>query len=205
MDSFRVAGDTIQRIFSVLRASFGEEFSQYIRENNFQIYDREYKDGGEFRDFAEEEVSKELGDVEVLHVYPSIEGSGRAGQIIAGVVLIVVGVWVSGLSFGGAAQLGGGLISAGVGLILSAVFAPKAPAEQVKPEERASYVFNNPANVTSQGGPVPLVYGRFRCGTTVVSSGISAEQLSYYSTGYGGGGSYGGGPAPDDLFYNQMQ
>lgn len=201
MDSFRVAGDTIQRIFSVLRASFGEEFTQYLRENDFQIYDREYKDGGEFRDFAEEEVSKELGDVEVLHVYPSIEGSGRVGQIIAGVILIVVGI-VYGY-YTGDWQNAGNMIMAGAGLILSAVFAPKAPSEQVKPEERASYIFNNPANVTAQGGPVPLTYGRFRCGTTVVSSGISAEQLSYYSTGYGGGGG-GEPPAPNDLFYQQM-
>ena len=44
-------------------------------------------------------------------------------------------------------------------------------------DPRASFLFSEPGNTSSEGAPVPLAYGRIRVGSVVVSAGIAAEQL----------------------------
>lgn len=201
LDSFQVAGNTIQQMFSVLKAAFGESFAQYVKDNNFQLYDKKYSKDGSVRDYGEDEIDKPLTDeMNEFHLYPHIAGSGKAGRIIAGIVLIVVGYIITGLSYGWAAPLGNAMIGAGVSLILGAIFAPRQQSQQDAPDERASYIFNNPVNTQAQGGPVPLIYGRFRAGTTVVSAGITSEQVAYYGSVGGNGGS-----APDNIFFDRIQ
>lgn len=79
---------------------------------------------------------------------PHIEGaSGRTGQIILGVVLIVVGVIFTLYPF---AAYGPSLIVSGVGIILGALLTPSAQKQQEKPDERASFVFNGPVNTMGQ-------------------------------------------------------
>ena len=52
-------------------------------------------------------------------------------------------------------------------------------------------MFSGILNSNEQGGSVPLVYGRARVGSIVISSGVYAE--SYGSWSYGGGGPSSGG------------
>lgn len=44
-------------------------------------------------------------------------------------------------------------------------------------DNRASYIFNGAVNLTAQGNPVPLCYGRMRVGSVVVSAGLSTEDI----------------------------
>ena len=44
--------------------------------------------------------------------------------------------------------------------------------------ETVVHILDGPVNVVEQGGPVPLVYGIIRTGSTVVAGGIQVEQLS---------------------------
>ena len=44
-------------------------------------------------------------------------------------------------------------------------------------DNRASYIFNGAVNLTAQGNPVPLLYGRMRVGSVVVSAGLSVEDI----------------------------
>lgn len=44
-------------------------------------------------------------------------------------------------------------------------------------DNRASYIFNGAVNLTAQGNPVPLLYGRMRVGSVVVSAGLSTEDI----------------------------
>lgn len=44
-------------------------------------------------------------------------------------------------------------------------------------DNRSSYIFNGAVNLTAQGNPVPLCYGRMRVGSVVVSAGISTEDI----------------------------
>ncbi len=43
-------------------------------------------------------------------------------------------------------------------------------------EGRQSYLFDGPVNTAAQGGAAPVVYGRMRIGSTMVSAGIKAER-----------------------------
>lgn len=44
-------------------------------------------------------------------------------------------------------------------------------------DNRPSFLFNGPVNRVEQGGCVPLVYGRVRTGSVVISAGIATEQV----------------------------
>ena len=44
-------------------------------------------------------------------------------------------------------------------------------------DNRGSYIFNGAVNLTAQGNPVPLCYGRMKIGSVVVSAGVSVEDI----------------------------
>ena len=119
---------------------------------------------------------------EVIRIVPVIIGSKKAGvlQTILGAVLVTVGVVVSGLSYGWAAPVGGGMISAGVGLMAGGVIQMLSPqpaglASKQSADNRASYAFGGVTNTAAQGYPVPLLYGRRRIGGAIISAGIYVE------------------------------
>lgn len=60
-----------------------------------------------------------------------------------------------------------------------------APALEVRdysswerPEERPGFQFNGPVNTAEQGQPVPIIVGRMRVGSVVISAGLAAKQLA---------------------------
>ena len=70
----------------------------------------------------------------------------------------------------------------GVSLALSGVSAlltptPHVPDLAATQQDKNSFFFNGPVNVIQQGGPVRVVYGRMRVGSTVISSGLNVEQI----------------------------
>ena len=44
-------------------------------------------------------------------------------------------------------------------------------------DNRTSYIFNGAVNVTAQGAPVPICYGRMRVGSVVVSAGVTTTDI----------------------------
>lgn len=119
---------------------------------------------------------------EVIKIMPVVIGSKKAGllQTILGAVLVMVGVVVTGLSYGWAAPVGGALISAGAGLMAGGVIqmlSPQTPGLSSKQDadNQASYAFGSPTNTAAQGYPVPLLYGQRRIGGAIISAGIYVE------------------------------
>lgn len=119
---------------------------------------------------------------EVVRIVPVIIGSKKGGllQTILGAVLVVVGVVVTGLSWGMAAPVGGALISAGIGLMAGGIIQMLSPqpgglASKQDADNRASYAFGGVTNTAAQGYPVPVGYGRRRIGGAVISAGIYVE------------------------------
>lgn len=51
------------------------------------------------------------------------------------------------------------------------------PENNETADNRSSYIFNGPVNLTAQGNPVPLCYGRMIIGSVVVSAGLSVEDI----------------------------
>ena len=131
-------------------------------------------------------ISKKIKQVDLV---PVIVGSGAVVAGIAGI-------------FGG-----GALATAGATLAVGAGVAMLGKALKPKPEQRpdvggtaatdtstpaqdepvtfqsraavASMVFNNVANIASQGDPVPIGYGRLKIGSSVVQATIKSFPMSH--------------------------
>jgi predicted phage tail protein len=140
-----------------------------------------------------------LGGAPELHFYPTLRGekdrgTGKilAGIAIAATALITAGAGggflgratgrtvarsglFSGVTFGAVATLGGALILGGIASKLSPT--PQVGNYSERSDERPSFLFNGPVNVSAQGVAVPVVYGTVRTGSVIVSSGITTEQL----------------------------
>ena len=133
-----------------------------------------------------------------VHVYPAIHGAGGSTtQILIGAALIglaftplgavVISSTTAGVAGAAATQtayLSTYLVSAGVGMMLSGVMSmfTKVPEAQydkkVDSNQKPSFLFDGPVNVSTQGMPVPIVIGRCLAGSVVVSAGMSVSELS---------------------------
>lgn len=186
MTEVNLRASNFAHIVHGLAAMFGSEIKRVILEHNWYIkFDDEYTDDKHVHN---------LKETKVIDMFFVVEGAGNPFKIIVGALLIVVGVVVTGMSFGAAAAVGGALINAGIGLILTSIFTPKAQADKAGPEENNSFLFNNPTNVMEQGGAVPLAYGRSLTGSVVMTVGIDTEQIAVYTSPLGGN------RAPNDMW-----
>jgi predicted phage tail protein len=73
-------------------------------------------------------------------------------------------------------------VAIGVSLAIHGVAQLLAPAPTTNNasaavDQRQSFLFGGQSNISAQGGPVPLVYGRMRVGSVMVSAGVVTEQL----------------------------
>lgn len=123
---------------------------------------------------SEEHIHFGLGDKD-LHLVPAIEGSkGGLFSTVAGAVLTVVGVMTGNpyLTYAGVAMMTYGATQ------MMAV-TPQQPnyAENEDPSEQPSFLFKGAVNTSTQGIPVPLVYGKVRVGSVVISAGMSSEDI----------------------------
>ncbi|MFK3971193.1 tail assembly protein [Pseudomonas sp. NPDC087358] len=117
-----------------------------------------------------------------LRIVPVVEGSKRAGalQTIMGVVLIVVGLVITGGTFGAGAPFGSALITLGASLVAGGVIQMLSPQssglkQSASPENLPSYAFGSARNTTASGNPVPICVGRRRWGGAIISASIYAE------------------------------
>lgn len=124
------------------------------------------------RNVSEEQLAHPSGG-DVVRIAPIVSGSKAAGlfQTIAGVALAVVGA-VS-MYFGN--PYGTEMIMMGASLAIGGIAQMVSPHQTTQANGLSSYNFNGAQNTTYQGGPVPLLYGRMRVGSTVISEGLLAQ------------------------------
>lgn len=127
------------------------------------------------RNITEKELEYPSGNDDI-RVAPIAVGSKSGGifSIIAGVVLIIAGAVTS--YFGGSGvplmEMGASMVFGGVAQMLSVhASASNGSSSGIN---KTSYYFSGAENTAYQGGPVPLLYGRMRVGSTVISEGILA-------------------------------
>ena len=123
-----------------------------------------------------------------IHFTPVIAGAGKGvgiGQIIVGVVLIAAS-WYAGAAAGwsylGAQGFAGATMAFTVGasLIVSGAISLLTPTpsmgdQKIKEgEKNQSTSFSNLKNLTPQGRPIPLLYGRMMTSLVLVSQGAEA-------------------------------
>lgn len=114
-----------------------------------------------------------------IHFTPLIAGSGKVFQWIAAAAMVVIGVILCciGQTYGAAfTNAGISFIVGGAGMLVSAVItAIMGKTRSNNSDSDTSFYFNGAENTTQQGVPVPLVFGRCKVGSAVISSSIVAN------------------------------
>lgn len=111
-----------------------------------------------------------------IDLVPAIMGAGGARKII-GAILTVVGIVLMFTPF---APLGAVLISTGVTLMMTKE-TKTDPISSYTSAAKESLVFSSKANITQQGVPVPVGYGRLRVGSVVIQSSIKSYSMKQIS------------------------
>lgn len=165
---FELDVDNPTMAIRALIANFGQEFESIIRNGKFHISWGAKKGEG----IGNDEVL--MGsDKKHLHITPVLEGSSGIVRVVVGIVLIVAGVFFKQPWM---VNLGASMALGGVAEMLAGT--PKmSDYANAEVALRPSFIFNGPINTVAQGGPIPLVYGRYRVGTTIISAGIETAQL----------------------------
>lgn len=116
-----------------------------------------------------------------IHITPVIAGAGGnnngVGQIVMAVILVAAAYYGGFSPTTTSALYSAGLNMAisGVATMLFSTTASNTDSNDLTGETNlASYAFNGPVNTTAQGNPVPVLYGRLRVGSQVISAGISS-------------------------------
>lgn len=119
----------------------------------------------------------DLDDKSSVHFTPVITGAGKAAgviQAVVGVVLIAVAWWNPlGWSAGGvmiAGAMGASLAMSGAISLLTRP--PDMGSGVNEGEKKQSTSFSNLRNLTPQGRPIPLLYGKMMTSLVLVSQGI---------------------------------
>lgn len=117
-----------------------------------------------------------------IRIAPVLVGSKKGGllQTIAGAVLVVVGIVLYNYGGGYLTNLGIGLIEAGAALTLGGIAQLLTPIPRTQQQQNSrSDLFSGPINVTTEGGPVPLILGGpILIGSTVIGTGIDVDDVA---------------------------
>ena len=137
-----------------------------------------YDDGrSEKLDTKTFQMERQCKTIRFLPIFAGAGGNNGVLQTVIGVVLIVVGAIC--YAYGGqfVSHMGLSMIGAGIGATLSGICTMLMSTSKDDDDDSSSnYYFNGAQNTTNQGAPVPLVFGRCRVGSAVISSGIDITQ-----------------------------
>lgn len=120
-----------------------------------------------------EEQLNDITTANHIHIVPKVIGSGGKAmgwlQVIAGAVMVGVGVFTSNVA----------LIGAGIGVALGGVATLLMPTPKLDPANedgnRPNNGFGGAVTTVAQGNPVPILYGEREVGGFVASAGIFVE------------------------------
>ncbi len=115
---------------------------------------------------SENEILGSFGSGDI-YITPYIRGSGKYGQLIAGVVLIAVSYYMGGFGAGAASGAGGSTAmwgayigQIGIALTLGGIAQLLAVSKASSSDQRNSSLFQGNATTVYQGTSVGIVYGR---------------------------------------------
>ena len=122
---------------------------------------------------------------DTLVIAPVITGAGGSGMSIGKILL---GAVLIGLAFipgigtvaatGAFSSTGTALFGIGGSLLFGGIAELLTPTPKQPKETEQSFLFDRAADLTSQGLPIPLLYGRFLAASPlVISSAISTEAV----------------------------
>lgn len=177
---------------------------EVVKNGSFKIVVGEKKATG--KELGEDELElKGTKPIHIMPAIKGRGGRGT-GKIVAGIAIMAIAYYAAPLMYAGAdaafmAQAGvvnyanmgasiglgvtyGGLAGVGASLALAGAYQLLSPTPKAQeygareaPDQRSSFLYNGPVNTVEQGAAIPLVYGKMRVGSVLVSAGLSVEQI----------------------------
>jgi len=143
-------------------------FKKYLLEAEEAGVAYEIKKGKDILQNPEDLLLSTVEEEEII--ITEVPGGAKAGlKIVAGIILIIVGVLYQPLAF---------LIDVGISLIVGGVAELLAPGPETEDSQNdPSYLFNGPANNISQGLPIPVLYGQLIIGGGAISAYYSENPV----------------------------
>jgi predicted phage tail protein len=156
-----------------LASRFGPGILRDIRSHSWHVINGPLQKGNDLA--TEEELSKPFTK-KVLHILPVVEGESAGWRVVIGYLLMVVGIFTAAYGDGGFVyMIGASMVVGGVTDMLTK---RKIEGPQQRAEEAVDPVYNGAQNVTTQGGAVPLVFGRVqRASSVVISTDFSSDEV----------------------------
>jgi predicted phage tail protein len=106
-------------------------------------------------------------------------GAGAAGAgTAAGVGTGLSAAAIGSITYGNIAMVGVAIALSGVSQLLAPSASVRDYGDRERPDQRPSFFFNGPVNTAEEGQAVPIVIGKFRRGSVVISSGLTTEELA---------------------------
>nr|DAN78046.1 MAG TPA: tail assembly protein [Bacteriophage sp.] len=171
---FRLDCQTTAEVIHALTSQI-PKLRQFIQQGLFTVrVGRDYFDNR----YLEKGLSQKLKNDATVHFTPALKGSKRGGLfgVIAGVAIIAGAIALgplAGIISTNAAwivgSVGASLLLGGVAQMLTKMPEMKMGTEK---EKKQSTAFSNLSNMTAQGKPMPLAYGRIRVGSLIISQGV---------------------------------
>lgn len=171
---FRLDCQTTAEIVQALTSQI-PKLRQFIQQGLFTVrVGRDYFDNR----YLDQGLSHKLKDDATVHFTPVLKGSKRGGLfgVIAGVAIIAGAIALgplAGIISTNAAwivgSVGASLLLGGVAQMLTKMPEMKMGTEK---DKKQSTAFSNLSNMTAQGKPMPLAYGRMRVGSLIISQGV---------------------------------
>lgn len=173
---------------SALCANF-PEFKPHVLEHNEPGY--RVLVGKQDRSAVEELILPADNSISFIPV--TVGSGGNFGRIVLGAFLIWVAPYAAGylysttaLSIGTVTTISTAVAAVGASLVLGGVagILYKPPKVQARDGEKdkGSTNFNGPLNLSTQGNPVPLAYGKVMVGSQVISANIVTSKKIYPPT-----------------------
>jgi len=169
--------NTVQEAVGALRANH-EEFARYIMDMEFTIF----TDTG---DTSVDEINfPSRGDIKMVPIvcgakssfFKIIVGAALffAAPYLPTSTLFTIGKTAVSISsiVGG---IGASMAIGGVGQLLSPV--PGSRSTPDAPDNKPSFTFDGVVNTAAQGNVIPVLYGKLRVGSLIVSNGLRTQQL----------------------------
>lgn len=195
--TWKYAAKTVSTCLNAVEILSGRKLYKFLHENDAKgihykvlingrefISEKPLTDPKDVNAIYNSELVMKNDNLKTIDIIPILEGSGANTSvlsIVAGVVLIIVGIVLLGPTGGFSAVLiagGLGLIAAGVINLLS-----KGPELQdFKVRQKNSYLFSGPTNTITEGAPVPVGYGMVLIGSAPISASYDIEDFDTGNT-----------------------
>lgn len=198
---FRFEVDTVGEAIRALQANFKTFFGD-LRSGSFHVVRGDTLLDGD--PVSEEQLKLFLGKSD-LHICPLISGASGGGKgiitAVLGIALIATASILSGgiaagslsgfgaamkgtalsfgigsITWGNIAMFGGILALSGISQLLSPM--PNVGDYGDREDKKQNFLMNGSINRYEQGGAIPVVYGKVRVGSIVVSSGLDVRDTS---------------------------